>query len=385
MSSFNTRKSNVLTQENTLEVVDTLEQFPVSMSCVNFDKSKDKFLDMTYMICNKTGVIQMKDYPLLEDIYIDAHNTSFGAIWNNLFEFFTQKLGPYMHKKIKILEIGGGSLLLASKILTCYPNVEEYHVFEQNLSHKYTDNEKLILHDSYFTQDTELQFAPDIVIHSHVLEHVWNPREFIKCISSVCHKNSLHFFIAPNLQVTFAKKYTNALNFEHNFFIIEPYIDVILNNNNFDILEKEPYLDHSLIYLTKFTDSKKEPVGFPNLYEKNKKLLIDFFDYHKNLVKDLNNKISQYKHNGYVIYLFGAHIFSQYLIKFGLDTKNIETILDNSPQKNKRRLYGTDFMVKFPSEIKNKQKCAIVLKAASYQKEISDQLKSINPDIVILE
>ena len=154
-----------------------------------------------------------------------------------------------MNKDMNILEIGGGSLLLASKIFDKYSEcIKTYNVFEKNLSHKYMDNEKLVLYDEYFTEETKLDFQPDIIIHSHVLEHVWDPCDFIKCINSVCHKDTLHFFIAPNLQVTFSKKYTNALNFEHNFFIIEPYIDTILNNNNFEILEKDTYLDHSLIY-----------------------------------------------------------------------------------------------------------------------------------------
>ena len=29
------------------------------------------------------------------------------------------------------------------------------------------------------------------------------------------------------------------LDFEHNFFIIEDYIDIILHNNSFEIMEKE--------------------------------------------------------------------------------------------------------------------------------------------------
>ena len=85
------------------------------------------------------------------------------------------------------------------------------------------------------------------------------------------------------------------------------------------------------------------------------------------------------------MYLFGAHIFSQYLIKFGLDVTNVKCILDNSPQKNKRRLYGTDLFVEFPNMIENDKSCAVILKAASYQEEIRLQLISLNDNILILE
>ena len=46
------------------------------------------------------------------------------------------------------------------------------------------------------------------------------------------------------------------LDFEHNFFIIEDYIDVILYNNNFEILEKIFFLDHSIIYITQKIDRR---------------------------------------------------------------------------------------------------------------------------------
>ena len=48
---------------------------------------------------------------------------------------------------------------------------------------------------------------------------------------------------------------------------------------------------------------------------------------------------------------FGAHIFSQYLIMLGLSTKNIKYILDNNKDKQNKRLYGTDLIVKSPKSL----------------------------------
>ena len=85
---FNTRINNLLTDENTMEYLFTLKDFPVSLSCVPVDLNHNKTLDMIFEICKKTGIIQIKNAPALNDIYISPHNSSYGKVWYNLFEMF---------------------------------------------------------------------------------------------------------------------------------------------------------------------------------------------------------------------------------------------------------------------------------------------------------
>ena len=263
---YNLRTKSILTGENNLETIFMIKNFPVSMACVSkkHNHSNDKYLDMEFQICKDTGIIQLKKYPLFSDMYITAHNSSFGNVWNVLFDTMAKKIFEVTSKinNPKIVEIGGGALLLASKILKD-SNIESYDVYEKNCSKKFTNDKRLKLIDDYFTEKTKLNYIPDIIIHSHVLEHVWHPVEFINSVKK--SKCKYHCFIVPNLQVTFEKKYTNSQNFEHNFFITESYIDIILNNNNFEIIEKEYYLDHSIIYITKNNNDIYIEKPFPNL------------------------------------------------------------------------------------------------------------------------
>mgnify|MGYP003681969797 CR=1 FL=1 len=378
---YNTRNNSLLT-DNAMETLFVIKDFPVSMSCIPTTFSNDKVLDMEFQICKKTGIIQLKKYPIFDDMYLTAHNFSIGKMWNDLFDLMTTKTLNIVDKinNPKVLEIGGGSLLLASKILKNNTKIEKYDIFEKNSSLKYSTDERIHLIEEYFDSNTKLSYNPDIIIHSHVLEHVWNPVEFISAIKNI--SCNYHCFIVPNLQVTFEKKYTNAINFEHNFFITEPYIDTILHNNNFEIIEKEYYLDHSIIYITKYIEKEIIPQSFPNLYDKYYQLAIDFKNYHETIINDFNNKLDNYDGK---VYLFGGHIFSQYLIKFGLKTDKIKCILDNSEEKNKCRLYGTILIIEYPEIIKDNEKCAVILKVATYQDEIKKQLYEINKDVVIFE
>jgi hypothetical protein len=119
------------------------------------------------------------------------------------------------------------------------------------------------------------------------------------------------------------------------------------------------------------------------IYDKNKKVFLDFIEFYKEEVDRLNKKINQFDGK---VYLFGAHIFSQFLIYNGLDINRIECILDNSVMKQNNRLYGTSFNVYSPTILKDQENVAIILKAAQYNKEIKeDILGNINSNITFWE
>ena len=106
----------------------------------------------------------------------------------------------------------------------------------------------------------------------------------------------------------------------------------MLAKNNFKICKKEFFLeDHSIFYAC-IKNNNITPIKLPkNLYEKNKKMYLDFSQYHVDMVISLNKKLEFVSDRK--IFLFGAHIFSQFLIQSGLNTNKITSILDNDPNK----------------------------------------------------
>ncbi|EOM9523772.1 SAM-dependent methyltransferase, partial [Campylobacter jejuni] len=86
------------------------------------------------------------------------------------------------------------------------------------------------------------------------------------------------------------------------------------------------------------------------------------------------------------VYLFGAHLFGQYLIFQGLNTEKIINILDNNLIKQEKRLYGTKFIVKSPKILKDQDNSLVILNAGVYNDEIEkDILENINQKIEILK
>jgi len=122
------------------------------------------------------------------------------------------------------------------------------------------------------------------------------------------------------------------------------------------------------------------PLG---LYETNKKLYLAYVDFHKALIADLNHRMEQ---AAQPIYLFGAHVFAQYLLEMGLNTDKIVCLLDNDPKKQGRRLYGTKLNVAAPQVLVEIKDPIVILKAGVYNEEIKDEIVNrINRETVFWE
>lgn len=89
------------------------------------------------------------------------------------------------------------------------------------------------------------------------------------------------------------------------------------------------------------------------------------------LISDLNQKMSQANRE---FYLFGAHVFAQFLIQMGLNTDKVVCLLDNDPNKQARRLYGTNLKVASPRILSGVANPIVILKAGVYNQEIKKNI-----------
>ena len=152
----------------------------------------------------------------------------------------------------------------------------------------------------------------------------------------------------------------------------------------FRILDKKYFMDDHSIFYAAVKDPKQIEIPLSkDLYIKNKELFSNFIFNHEEMIKKYNQMLKQ---SDNPIYLFGAHVFAQFLIQMGLDLTNIVSILDNDKNKQGKRLYGTDVMVESPSVLLDVNDPIIILKAGVYNEEISkDILNNINSTAVFWE
>lgn len=370
------RNKSIITWKEDLEHLYTFKDFPVFLWCVEQEISEDILADMSWSICPETGMIQLDKVLPLEILYQLPHNDWVWKTWEDYYMAFAEYIKNQWVKNI--LEIWWGGWKVA-KNFTSICEDSKYYMVEPNPLIE-SDNKIEVIRkffDENFLFDREI----DAVVHSQVFEHAYNPFEFIQNISKFLRIWQKHIIAFPDIEWFIKNKYTNGMNFEHTFLLNENFADYFLINSWFKIIDKTRYKWYDLFYTVEKTNENIK-YHIENNYITYKKIFLDFIDYHKNLINLFNEKIEKYD---WKIYLFWAHIFSQYLFWFWLNKEKISCIIDNSDLKNWKRLYWTPFKVEKPEIIKWKNKVAVILKAAIYQEEIRKQLLEINPNVEIWE
>jgi hypothetical protein len=174
----------------------------------------------------------------------------------------------------------------------------------------------------------------------------------------------------------------NSLNFEHTYLLDPRQAEFFLINLGFSIIKKKKYLDHSYFYqVVKDRNILPGQETFPNIQKLSQEFL-EMVSSLKDFALKANNIIDLQTGP---VYLFGAHIFAQSLLFFGLQSMKVSGILDNSVEKQDKRLYGTKLNVYDPSIISKDVCPVVVLNASHYQDEIKQQLLSLNSNVVIIE
>ena len=227
-----------------LEHLYTFKEFPIFMGCVNGVESEDLKADMSWWISRNSGLIQLKNLIPLEVLYPESHGAgAVGALWEEHHKTFAKFLAQ--KKPGSVLEIGGGH----GRLEKAYQNFEqiEWTILEPNPSPVEGCNAKFIR--GFFDEKFKLDREVEAIVHSHLLEHIYEPNSFMKHLSSFMKEGQQLVFSIPNMRIMLERKYNNCINFEHSLFLDESYVDYILAKYGFRVESKEYFKeDHSIFY-----------------------------------------------------------------------------------------------------------------------------------------
>ena len=349
----------------------SIKKFPIYMGVVN-KNFKTEFQNLNFNINKITGTVQIYPRVSLKKLYFKSHGSgTIGKVWEDHHNQFYQ----FIKKKINkdILEIGGGHNSISKALSKINKNLDiNLTSFDPNGKILKNINHKIIR--DFFSPESikknNIENKFDLIIHSHLIEHIYSPIKFLKDVNKLLDDEGFHIFSIPNLKKMVENGYANAINFEHPYYLDETLLDTMLKQTGFKIVKKKFFkTSHSIFYLTKKEKSNYKEKKY-NFLAKNKKIFINLKKKWDTDIKLLNNKISD-KQN---VFIFGAHIFSQNLIFNGLNTKNIKYILDNDPKKNNKYCYGTNLSVKTPKILKNYSNPVVILRAGPYNLEIKKKI-----------
>jgi len=347
---------------------------PVFMG-VNINNSEEYFNDMSFNVCNSCGEIQIDELLDLNVLYQNNHNI--GVVGNTWKQHYVE-LAEFISDTIKdktILEISDPS----AKIAKLSNGFKYWYIIEPNAKKIELENVEFI--DGFFDDDFNTVENIDVIIHSHLLEHIHDPSSFFKKCNQLLNEDGVMFISIPDMEYILNKEYSpnNILHFEHTYFLNSEILEMLSNANGFKIIESQRYNNHSIFYKLKKDSSVLEKSIKLELSENFKNIL----DKHTDNIKNINEQIST--NTDCEVYLFGAHVSSQFYLFNGLLGDKIKSIIDNDVNKQTHKLYGTSLYVNNPNIIKGEEKCIVICSHVGvYYDEIVKQLIELNKNVIIL-
>lgn len=372
------RNTDIVTGNDDLELVYSFKNFPVFMGCVDQDQSKDLVSDMNIHISRSSGMLQLNPVLPLDVVYQTEHNPgTTGQAWANHHRAFAEFIGQFKPKGV--FEIGGA-----------HGQLSEYYAESSNIPWTIIEpnpvpvaNLKATMVKGFFTGIEQIPEGVDTIVHSHVYEHVYDPKDFTSKLSQLPVGTKVCFSV-PALKAHLRNQFTNTLNFEHTYLCTEEFIEWFMACYGFDLLDRMYYGDdHSIFYACIRGDRDVHFWSHPEAYDDNINMWNTYVEYHTQLIRSINSQIESAPGK---VYLFGAHVFSQFLLAFGLNRDKIECIIDNSELKQGKRLYGTDLTVRSPQVLADEVNPTVILRTGVFNTEIKqDILTNINPGTKFLE
>jgi SAM-dependent methyltransferase len=371
-------------ENNNFKNIYKLDQFPIKLVCNIINLNNDIKDTLSFIQCDNCLTIQLSNLIPLEILYSNSHNfISNGETWNNYFKLFSNSIKDIIFKK-NILEIGCPS----GKIVKKVNDYNKWYIVDPNKNDKIEFEKNVYFIKDFFNENFNINDNIDVIIHSHLFEHIYEPNIFLNKCYNILNDNGEMFFGIPNMDFLANKELSLFLGvfFEHTIFLNDDNVKYLLNKNGFELINVIYYENHSILYHT-----KKINLNINNLnnYITNFKVedKLNLFYNTLNKYKDFINRCNQIIENNNNIkdvYLFGASYNTQYLLTLGIDEKNIKGILDNSIEKEKKYFYGFNLIIYNPSILLNNNSI-VILKNGYYVNEIKEQILSINPNTCILE
>lgn len=364
------------------------KKFPyINTPVPNSIKIRGKFDDLVYLYCTKCYHTIINPKPKMTKL-------------NNLYENFYSYISPLINKKIspsrdnkfinlvepwvkrnkdnnKIFEIGCFDGYILSKLKKYFDYHEGYDPSDGALIGQ---NYGLNIKKKFFDHNSIPRNMFDLIVCRHVIEHIYNPKNFIKNILSIMNDNATLIIETPNFEHFIEKTKTECFSFQHvscfNYHSISSLfakfglvaIKKNIGENLIIFFKKKIYKKSTFIH-------KINSSAYSN-YKKN------YLKQKKNINKLIFDNLD--KNQKYLVWGAGGYSVSL-IYHYGLDTNKILFFVDNNENNLNKKFISLSNEIKLPYEIINNQKkFDFILIASMYYLDIIKQLRKLNISIKVV-
>jgi len=372
MTEMLDRINCVICSSSSMEPLVSFKSYPMFMG-ISKNPSEDLSFDQDWSICSECGCVQLKKLVPLEKLYERGHNPSIGSTWEKHHRDFADFISKY--SGTSMLELGGGNCVLFDNLKTLV-DFDSYVIYDKRCQGQ---DPRLIKKDKFYEPFVVDDVGIDTIIHSHTMEHFYDPRDFVKSFNDLLDVGGRVILSVPDTKRLVNDK-LNGVNFEHTYFLCMEYLNHIMSTFGFELIESANFNEYNIFACYEKKTKEVSDIDLVNQYRENKKIMEDYVESNLKDIEKYNEILKDKKNK----YLFGCHVTTQNLIKFGLDLDGVVGLLDNDPGKQNNFLYGTGMMTFSPEVLREEKQACVLVQRGIYTDEIVKGLKLINDNLNIV-
>jgi hypothetical protein len=288
------------------------------------------FVPYNVLVCPDCKTYQTKFLGDLRLIYETNHVDAFGTVKKNMHTRFTDFITK-AKDSTGILEIGPSTDVLANEILAATDHTIPYSVVDPDFR---GDRTKIKVYDT-FIEEVDLETVEgNTVVMSNLFEHLYHPMDVIDKIQR-CPNNTYIYLNHPNFDHASTHDMNVILNIEHIFYVDNDFVIKMFNNFGYTCVDREDYETHTVLFKFKRTHAPH------NLAIVNSRAERDITGYFERLRVKVH-AINQILNSSPKVYMWPASSHTAILFTHGVEYKKMAGLLDNSPAKIGKFLYGYD-------------------------------------------
>jgi len=362
---------------NTIFKTDYKTPLSLVLSCT---VSESFFMPYNVLLCNMCNTFQTKYVGNLSIVYNTNHIDDYGTIKTEKHRLFCDFI--CVNKNINgIVEVGSCNGVLGNNIMEIIKT--EYNIIEPS----YIGNKTGLNIITDFFENVNLTcIESNTLIMSDVFEHFYNP---IGILNKIKNSPNIEYIYLnhPDFDYSIKNNIYINLNSEHTFLIKHQFLFSLFEKYGFSLTRRYDYSNFSL-----FLEFKKMRYDVPNeiiikesLFNYNlKEDVTIYFDNIFRIVQKINNYVINNPKKSF--YIWPTSIHSIPLFTMGINYEKFTGVLDNSPNKVGKFIYGYNLPCSSLNtllENGSSNVCVFISGAGNYIKELD--LKNTKIEVIFVD
>ena len=364
-----------------------------TLMMVSDDRKMDEneLFDLQFVACTHCGCVQLQKLYDPSVIYSQPLQCYNGPTLKTHYELFSTFILDHISDTNHILEIGGSYGRLA-KIISETKEIGQDRIESYRIMEVVSEQYPPIPNIEYISGNCETfdyrSFPIDTMIMSHVFEHLYEPRTFLKKIRDA---NIQHIFLSnPDMENLAKTGDINNLNILHTYYIDTRYLTYLFNEYGYVLKNTSNYENNSVFYHF-MLDSRPDVRSI--VPYKNPELPDYTLNFYRNLQSSIHNiQIST------PFFICPSGFYGKFVYNYLHENTRrfVLGFLDSDPMKIGKRLSGTPCQIypkntiqshdddvlrdgNEPDQLSDRKDVLIV--SEKHKKELMDELYLINANI----